>query len=660
MNFSENAFDRLMRTSPELTKYVLSFVDLTNDVPETFGIELGVFILGSGSGLTIYVPVVSKGGNIFPIDSLFNPNEGQFFPMIESYVQSVLINAGNNPGQAAKIPSTVNQNPNLRTLIDPPRTGKHAYASTMLPEAAAQMSDTYKKAFLEKIASDKSFGTKLQSAGVDLRDLLDALQHVKQASETVTVKDTPLEGLQVIVEGEGLPHDVVQNILSTGYGYIGAHPNPRLVVQYDAENDGYTTMDAGMPGQVYEVVMKDGSVKAGFVAPYIRSIPDMIDNSMAINRPAFVPVMTATPTKNQGSKVIIFEDGTYINADMNPVIKATSIANLDEIMLSLTDQGKLLDIYEVAPDLTGKHARGFLITPSGWLGPLAVYKRSQNEYGVTLHVSGTEGKITHIHVSRNMAGDLLVSGNDIFVNGNAAFLLADISDAEVETSVGTASIKRSTLLNRTMQPIRMSYDGAEFFVNNQPVGGIVNFVKRLAEGERFTKEATELLVKRAMTEKAVTVWASRGMDKAAGTNITDPNYVKGFTPPYDDQTLPQSSQEPKIDFNKIDQAAGTGDRGILESTILAEFVNDPDMFETIGNYLPCIRDSVDKIGRSIFLLRLNINAMSETVDPVYLSGTMMSLRNSYRNLGDSFLKLKQLASSSQESVEGGAPTGEVV
>lgn len=661
MIFSENAYDRLMRTSPELTKYILSFVDLSTEVPENFGIELGVFILGSGSGVNLYVPVVSKGGNIFPIDSLFDPQEGMFFPMIESYVQSTLLSAGMNPGRAVTIPSNVNQNPNLRRLIDPPRTGKHAYAGTMVAEAAAQLSPAFKKAMLEKVASDKRFGLTLQNSGINLRDLTDALQHVKSASETVTVKSTPIDGLKVIVDGSDLPHDVVQSILNNGYGYLGDHDNPRLVVQYDAVNDGYTKMDAGLPGQVYEVVMKDGSLKAGFIAPRIRSIPTILDNSQLVNKAAFKPVMEETETKNLESKVIIFEDGTYMNAAMEPVIKATSVSNLNDMMLTLADQGKILDIYEVSPDLKGEHARGFIITPSGWIGPLSIYKRSQNETGVTLHVSGQEGVITHIHVSRSMAGNLLVSGTDIFVNGNAAFLVAKMSEMEPETNVGTASIKRNNVLLRTMQPLRVSRDGLDYYVNGQHVGDVVNFVKRIAEGEMFSKQASELMVKRAQHESTFTVYVSRGHDKSAA-NITDPNYVKGFVPEADNQTLPNmSNQQPNIDFAKMEQAAATGDKGVLESTIIAEFVNDPDMFETIGNYLPCIRESVDKIGRSIFLLRLNINSVSEQLEPGYLSGIMTSLRNTYRNLGDSYLKLKQVSASSQETtITEGTPTGEVV
>ena len=66
------------------------------------------------------------------------------------------------------------------------------------------------------------------------------------------------------------------------------------------------------------------------------------------------------------------------------------------------------------------------------------------------------------------------------------------------------------------------------------------------------------------------------------------------------------------------------------------------------------------MGRSILLSRLNINNMANAVDPAYLSGIMTGLRNSYRNLGDSYLKLSQLSASSHENGVEQAPTGEVV
>ena len=147
------------------------------------------------------------------------------------------------------------------------------------------------------------------------------------------------------------------------------------------------------------------------------------------------------------------------------------------------------------------------------------------------------------------------------------------------------------------------------------------------------------------------------MSKQAGNNIADPSYSsQGVNVPPQEELLPNVQP----DFKAIQGATMTGDKSAIEATIIAEFVNDPDMFETLGTYLPVIREAVDRMGRSIFLLRLNINNMANAVDPTYLSGIMTGLRNSYRNLGDSYLKLSQLSASSHENGVEQAPTGEVV
>ena len=122
MNFSDVAFERLSRTSPEISKYIISFLDLTADLPEQQGIELGVFILGTAMGVSLYIPVISKAGNVFPIDTVYNVQDSKFFPLIETYVQQALLSNVGDTGRPVTIPSQVNQNPSVRKLIDPPHT----------------------------------------------------------------------------------------------------------------------------------------------------------------------------------------------------------------------------------------------------------------------------------------------------------------------------------------------------------------------------------------------------------------------------------------------------------------------------------------------------------------------------------------------------------
>lgn len=652
MNFSDIAFERLTRTSPEIGKYIISFVNLTDDLPEGNGLELGVFVLGTNAGASLYVPVLSKGGNIFPIDTVFNPSESQFFPLIEGYVMRAIMSNVSNIGRPTDIPSTVVQNPSVRMLVDPPRTGKHAYAGTLVDEAAYQLSPRFKQMFLEKIASDKSFGLAIQKGGVDVKSLMETLSKQAEETTTLTTLSKPTFGLRVVTEGQGLPDDVIQSILGQGYGFVGTHDNPRLAVQYDAVNDGYTTLTGAVEGQVYQVVLKDGSCKMGFIPPKVRSLSELVDNSLEVRKIGFAPRLDINSTTNLRSKVLIFEDGTYTNFSANPVIKATSTSSLATSLALMADAGKVHDIKDISPTLCGCPIRGFVVTDRGWIGPMSIYKKSVNMLGITYHVGGMDGRVTHLHVSDNLHGSVVLQGNDIFLRSSAAFVEAEPCESEVETSVTTASMKRNAFLMSNMQPVSLKRDGMDYFLNGALVGQEIDLVRRLAEEERIEANIVNSLVKQATHNTHTVFWLS----KEAAVNTMDASYTTGVTPPAQEQMF--DNVQP--DFNKIQEAAGVNDRSVLEATIISEFVNDPDMFETLGSYLPIIKEAIDKLGRSIFLLRLNINNMSSMVDTSYLSGVMITLRNTYRNLGDSYLKLSQLSTSAHENGEEVSPTGEVV
>jgi hypothetical protein len=396
------------------------------------------------------------------------------------------------------MPSQVNQNPSVRMLVDPPRTGKHAYAGTLLAEAAYQLPNATKDKYLTKLASSPELGKALMSQGIDLKSLLEALEKKAEATVTMTTLSEPGSNtLRVIKEGVGLPDDVIQSILTKGYGFIGTHDNPRLAINYDAVNDGYTQLTAAMPGSVYEVVMKDGSIKAGFVPKPLRSLDTLVSGDMNVTRPVFAGRVDANDTTNLSGKYVIFEDGTYMDYEANPVIKATSRSSSDEVVSFLANQGKILDLKEVQPNLAGDPVRGFIITNRDWIGPVTVYKKSVNETGITLHLAGCYGKIRHVHISPNLHGSISTIGNDIFVRDGAAFLLASMSEVEPETSVIAASAKRNLLIQANMQPMAIKKDGFDFYLNGSHIGSEYSIAKELAELHRLEKQVVLSLIKQA-------------------------------------------------------------------------------------------------------------------------------------------------------------------
>jgi hypothetical protein len=128
MDFSDIALAKLLQTVPELGNYILTFKDVSEELQDDTGIQVGIFVLRVGAEL-FYVPVVSKNDNVYPIDSIFFDSKKKFFPLTKKTVALVTSPSQLEPGKATDIPKHVDGNPSVYNMISPPRTGKFVYAS---------------------------------------------------------------------------------------------------------------------------------------------------------------------------------------------------------------------------------------------------------------------------------------------------------------------------------------------------------------------------------------------------------------------------------------------------------------------------------------------------------------------------------------------------
>lgn len=655
MHFIDSAYERLAKTTPDLVKYVSTFVDMTQDVPEQSGIELGVFIVVSGNEI-YYIPVVSKGGTVFPIDSIFIASESMFFPLTPKTVEKIINTTEANLGQAVRIPPQVVKNPNVRELVEPPKTGKYAYASTGMAEFLVQLPEHSRKAFHEKLASDISFARDLKGIGLDVAEMKEVLsmKHEKIAESSLNL------GIEVLTAGDvsgKLPDDIVQQILQRGYGFVGYNASPNFAIEYDARNDGYTKISNAEPGKVYEVVLKDGTTKIAFVPPRMLSFNSLLSGKNEHGLRAVAEVHAAGANKPVGNKtILIFEDGSFAQSN-EAVIKATTMGDLTGLLTNLVEQGKVVDAERFAKAEGSYHCQYILMTPTAWAGPFRIDRVSKSEVGTVIKAKSWDYDGVTIHVSPNMHGDMSISsdgnheGNDgqhIFVNSKAALLcLGDRRCDDLETNAFLASTRRNMMYTNLMAPLRVSYDGLEFAINGKRVGSEVDLARELVVRKGIEKMAFEVFVEKAKTQEFVDIYMSK--EAAANSNpSSDPtSYIPGMptgaVPPGHPDPMPNRGMTGQASYDNIQSSVSTGDKSIVESTIISEFLNDPNMFETISTYLPDIRESIDKLGRSIFLIRLNVGNLSGTIEPEYLSSLMSSLRNTYKMLGDSYMRLENLS-----------------
>jgi hypothetical protein len=102
--------------------------------------------------------------------------------------------------------------------------------------------------------------------------------------------------------------------------------------------------------------------------------------------------------------------------------------------------------------------------------------------------------------------------------------------------------------------------------------------------------------------------------------------------------------------NSVSKATKTNDAEVVESTIISELLQVADMKGYIQEYLPEIKSSVDKLGRALFLCRLKMDqlAIDHTASEVF--SFIGNLRNTYRMLGDTYLKLEDMVANSEREV----------
>jgi hypothetical protein len=180
-------------------------------------------------------------------------------------------------------------------------------------------------------------------------------------------------------------------------------------------------------------------------------------------------------------------------------------------------------------------------------------------------------------------------------------------------------------------------------MDGREVGGKADVVRimvvdqglQLGDAERFMKSAEE----KGKVEIVMSAPMQKSAEKQRVTPM--PQYGERISP--DEPYTGNKDQRLRGANLAIRKATDTKDKQVVEATIMSELLSDPDMYETIGEYLPDILQAVDKMGRILFLARLKSDKLSDDMDPEALSDLITAIRNTYRSLGENCVRLEQLS-----------------
>lgn len=609
MEFSDIALAKLLQTAPDLGPLVLNFQDVSDELGEDTGCKVGVFVIRSGAEV-LYVPVISRGEDVYPIDSIFVDSQKKFMPLTRMTIDSIVAAGQIEPGKPTKVPPTVTQNPSVQDLISPPRTGKYAYASaSRLVDFLAELPQQIKQATFEKIAAEKSVYDSLDKM-FSLKAIFDVLRAKPQSLAAVT-NEVPISVTTTPQAGMG--QDAINNILTDGYHVSGQHPTRRVAVaMQDFNRTGQVReISAVDADRDYDVAFRDGNT-----------------------REAFLPKMHKY---QRGGRVLaLFTNGDYA--------VGSSLITVGENL----DRKVVLDrLFNYAPpvllrDIASGDNFVVMTTDGEFLGPFCASSITLSSYGVEVRTcSSYSSGIDKICGYRNFGGNAEMIENSLYMPSSTVVLkLANDVSSETECSVmGTSRRLEFRDLKMLGSELNLGYDGVEFSANGAPVGGVPQTMHMLIIREGIEPSLARNFVKQAQETKFVRIY----MSKQASTD-------------YNPAEIPQygalSPQQGDVGLNgsfmpALQQATNLGDSQAVEATVISELLQTPDMFEQINEYLPDIEEAVDKLGRILFLSRVNINRLAESVDSDSVFSLLAQIKAVYRLLGDNSLRLKRLVTGAQ-------------
>lgn len=615
MDFSDIALAKFLQVAPELGPSILNFSELTEEMGDGGDTKTGVFALRIGEGLA-FVPVVAKGDNIFPIDSIFIDDESQFRPLTKGTITALMNQSSMAPGKKTKIPQNVDKNPSVYNMINPPRTGKFTYASTSrLTEFLAVMPDYLKKFAFEKISSEKTVYDRLDQL-FGLKTIFEVLQTNKGTA--ASMGDLTAKPVSIITGpgtlGAQFTSAMAQDVVANGYTVHGNPEFSRVAVSYQPFNTEGTYKEVSNSvdgGQDHNIVMRSGT-----------SMEAYLPNSSRQN-----PVRAET--------LALFTNGDWATAER-------FIASGD----SHDRETVLKNLFAVNPPRLmrdcNKGDRVVMFTPSGeYIGPFSVDSVVQNHMGTELSVYASGG-VRKICGYRNHTQEMSRIGDQLYVSPTVLVMVlgANLS-ADIERSAHDASRKKELITSQYLgSELNLRYDGVEFSGNGHVWGTKAAAMRVLVEDELLEPSVAETFIKQAELTKSVKIFLS----KKASTDFNSAEVPQfgNLAQDLNKQVGINGSFMPAVqEANKL------GDGQVLEATIISQLLQVPDLFEYIAEFLPDLSSTVDKLGRILFLTRVKLNNLSENLDPDSVFALVSQIKTVYRQLGDAVEKLKEISTTSK-------------
>jgi hypothetical protein len=300
--------------------------------------------------------------------------------------------------------------------------------------------------------------------------------------------------------------------------------------------------------------------------------------------------------------------------------------------------------HKKATDIS-KGDNGFIFSGGTFLGPIYVDMVTKANGWTNIECCG---KTISIHP--NIRTFIDNKGSNIIMNDTAVFYPCEMLVDSLEHDMNTAEMKANINLEK-MLPYQSTlvHRNGVYAVDGKEIGDKPKIVEHLLNTWEIDVPSVETFVKKAEDQQQVIVKMAAVRDggrpsPGTGTKVQQ-FYQHGHQPGSDDNQLTGSAlQRARGMASSAKKVKDVNDREVMEATIISEMLQNPDMASSITEYLPDIKRAVDRLGRSLFLMRLNTDKLSDKIDAEALNNLFTATRNAYRILGDNYVELYNLVS----------------
>lgn len=643
MSLSELAIDRFNRAAPELTKYIKSFRDMSDEVSDDVGVQLGVFVLANG-GSQFFVPIVAKAGTIFPVDLIYFAEDRVFLPLTKKTIEQVINTSTSSFGKNMDTPQFAVKNPDLHELVVPPKTGKFMYASSSrLVEFVHLLPDALRGRLADAL-EDSEVNLSLRDL-TDMRSIISVLKE-RNVLEAQIEAETP----QVVTDGEGFTDEVIASILGKGYAVLNPPASPVSAVM--VESDGghsFSYLSLLEEGKAFNAITRFGDEIELAVLPMLR------DKARTAERETGRGKRDA----NTAQFLLMARGGLIKDIDMygygcggngsTGSGRATPLLNRIVVKQQEVDYHGILDSVKSYPveQLNGYTLDNPIVicTPRGFIGPFSHNIECVGDHiilpGVVFHDSYPAAGYWNDNVWMFGKGCTFFPVKIERTDATSAFC-TDINVAQM----------RNEMRIQSLLPVKteVSYSPSQggYAVNRVPVGGAAGVMKALVVDRGMDVDASEGFLKaaRESMSNVIHIMSSETLNKQAAesTKRTPIAEYGDKLPPSESGTGTKADRERGSTLkSNISNAAKVKDSQVVEATIMSEILQDQDMNDTIEEYLPDIKSAVDKLGRVLLLARIHSAKLNDDMDSEGVSDLITSIRNSFKMLGENYINLEQMA-----------------